>query len=126
MKKIVILVEKTATGFSAYARDYSVYSTGSSMAELTQHMVEALTLYFETIEADREVKETDLAFEVDLQSVFEVFPVNVKALAQRIGMNYTLLSQYVTGQKVASAKQKKRILEGIHAIGREMAELSLV
>lgn len=70
---------------------------------------------------------TIFLFEVDLTSVFEVFPViNVKALSGRLGMNYTLISQYATGKKKPSAKQAEKIMEGIHEIGRELSELTLI
>ena len=67
-----------------------------------------------------------IAFELEMTSVFDVFPINVKALAERIGMNYTLLSQYATGRKKSSQKQTEKIVEGIQEVGRELAELSLV
>ena len=67
-----------------------------------------------------------IAFELEMTSVFDVFPINVKALAERIGLNYTLLSQYATGRKKPSQKQTEKIVEGIQEVGRELAELSLV
>lgn len=47
-------------------------------------------------------------------------------LSERIGMNHTLLSQYANGRKKPSPKQKERIMEGIHEIGRELTEISLM
>ena len=49
-----------------------------------------------------------------------------KFLANRIGMNPTLLSQYVSGVKKPSQKQNQKIIDGIQMIGKELAELSLV
>ena len=46
-KKIVVIIEKTETGFSAYAADYPVYTTGSNMTEVTDNIKEAFTLYFD-------------------------------------------------------------------------------
>ncbi len=89
-------------------------------------MVDSLNLYFEEAEIKRSVKRQDLTFQIELASVFDVFPINVKALADRIGMNYTLLSQYVNGKKKPSPKQTGKIMEGIREIGRELKEISLV
>ena len=41
-------------------------------------------------------------------------------------MNETLLSQYVNGIKKPSKKQVNRIVDGLHEIGRELMELTLV
>jgi transcriptional regulator with XRE-family HTH domain len=90
-------------------------------------MVESLNLYFEEAKNKKVVTPNDLLFEVDLTSVFEVFPViNMKALSRRLGMNYTLISQYASGKKKPSTKQTEKIVEGINEIGRELSELSLI
>ena len=126
VKKIVIKVEKTGTGFSAYAEKYPAFTTAKSAAELIRNMVDSLNLYFEAEGLKKKVTSRDLTFQVELSSVFEVFPINVKTLSERIGMNYTLLSQYVNGRKTPSQKQTEKIMDGIHEIGRELTEISLV
>ena len=127
MTKIKVRVEKTRTGFSAYAEKYSAFTTGKTVQDLVSNMVESLNLYFEEAGSKKEVTAGDILFEVDLTSVFEVFPViNVKALSDRLGMNYTLISQYATGKKKPSPKQTEKIMEGIHEIGRELSELMLI
>jgi len=52
--------------------------------------------------------------------------INSKALAEKIGMNPTLLSQYVRGHKKPSEIQSRRILYGINRIGQELAEMSVI
>lgn len=49
MKKFKFIIEKTATGFSAYAEDdkYPVFTTGASIAELKRNILEALNLLLE-------------------------------------------------------------------------------
>lgn len=127
MAKIKVKVEKTTTGFSAYAVKYSAFTTGKTVAELVANMVESLNLYFEEAGEKKVITPNDLLFEVDLTSIFEVFPViNVRALSERLGMNYTLISQYATGKKKPSSKQAEKIMEGIHEIGRELSELNLI
>ena len=124
MAKIKVNVEKTATGFSAYAEKYAAFTTGRTVEELTSNMVESLNLLFE---GEREVTKSDLSFRMDLRSIFEVYPViNMKALSERVGMNYSLLAQYATGKKKPSPKQSAIIIDGIHEIGRELSELNLI
>jgi len=124
MAKIKVKVEKTRTGFSAYAEKYAAFTTGRTVEELQSNMVESLNLLFE---GERVVTKSDLTFQMELTSVFEVYPVlNMKALSRRVGMNYTLLAQYATGKKKPSPKQTAVILGVIHDIGRELLELNLI
>lgn len=127
MTKIKVKVEKTTTGFSAYADKYPAFTTGRTVEELIANMVESLNLYFEAEGKGKIIDQNDLRFELDLTSVFEVYPIiNMKALARRLGMNYTLMAQYASGKKKPSPKQTEKIVEGIHEIGRELSELQLV
>jgi hypothetical protein len=41
-------------------------------------------------------------------------------------MHATLLSQYIQGTKIPSAKQLAKIQEGIHSLGKELQEVNLV
>jgi predicted RNase H-like HicB family nuclease len=123
-KKIAITVEKTETGYSAYTDDMSVFSTGKDIAELHSNLLEALNLAYE--EAGYTVSATNLKLHLDLQQFFQHYKVlNANFLARRIGMNPTLLSQYVRGKKQPSAKQTDKIVRGIQSIGKELAELRL-
>jgi predicted RNase H-like HicB family nuclease len=123
-KKIIMTVEKTDTGFSAYAESHSIYTTAQSIPELINNAFEASELYFE--EDNIKLSHSDIQFEIDLQQFFQYYKVlNAKFLAEKIGMNATLLSQYVQGSKKPSEKQKKKILTGIHQIGQELSSLNL-
>ena len=123
-KKIKVTVEKTDTGFSAYCNDYPVYTTGETFTELLENVVEALNLFLEDQKV--QVKADNIEFQVDLKQFFQYYRViNSKFLAQRIGMNETLLSQYVQGRKKPSSNQTKKILHGIQEIGRELSNLNL-
>jgi predicted RNase H-like HicB family nuclease len=124
-KKIIVTVEKTDTGFSAFAIDYPVFTTGKTISGLSENMVEALNLYFE--DDGFRVDSKNINLEIDLKQFFQYYRViNAKFLAERIGMNATLLSQYVQGRKKPSPSQTEKILHGIHQIGKELSELSLV
>ncbi len=92
MKKIEILVEKTNSGYSAYAENYPVYTVGNNLDELKNSIIEALNLYFE--ETKVVITEDDLKIKLDLPQFFEFYKViNAKALSARIGMNQSLLAQ---------------------------------
>ena len=121
--KLKFIIEKTETGFSAYCKEYPVYTTGDNFTELLSNAEEAISLYGEGQLNKLEGKEIDL--EIDLQQFFQYYRIiNAKFLAKRIGMNETLLSQYVQGRKKPSAKQTGKILKGIHEIGKELINIS--
>jgi predicted RNase H-like HicB family nuclease len=124
-KRVKAIVEKTDTGFSAFAEEYPVYTTGKNMTELQENILDALNFYFE--DTNQKITEKEIQLEVDLKQFFQYYKVlNAKFLAERIGMNPTLLSQYVQGRKKPSAQQTEKILEGINEIGRELSELHLI
>ncbi|MCF8277462.1 MAG: type II toxin-antitoxin system HicB family antitoxin [Flavobacteriales bacterium] len=123
-KKIAFTVEKTDTGFSAYSNDFPIYTSGKNITELMSNALEATQLHFE--EETLEVKQDNLRFEFDLQQFFQYYKVlNAKFLAEKIGMNASLLSQYVQGHKKPSPKQTEKILNGIHQIGQELSGINL-
>jgi predicted RNase H-like HicB family nuclease len=124
-KKIVMTVEKTNTGFSAFSADYPIFTTGQSIPELINNTYEATEFYFE--EEKVKVEMSDIGFEIDFKQFFKFYKVlNAKFLAEKIGMNATLLSQYVSGTKKPSPKQTEKILNGIHQIGQELSGLNLL
>jgi len=120
-----MILEKTNTGFSAYTLDYPVYTTAGTITELLDNAFEAVNLYFE--EEDIHVTRENIKFEIDFKQFFKYYRVlNSKFLAERIGMNPTLLSQYVQGNKKPSDTQTDKILCGIHQIGQELSEINLI
>src|ERR1700748_3188212 len=104
MRKIEVIVERTNTGYSAYASKYSVFTTGNDFPELKTNILGALNLYFE--EESKKVEENDIKITLDLPQFFEFYKViNAKALSKRIGMNQSLLAQYIKGVKKPSSTQ---------------------
>ena len=124
-KKLSIIVEKTNTGFSAYSSEYPIFTTGGSIPEILNNAYDAVNFYFE--DQNVEVPKERIQFEIDFKQFFQYYKVlNSKFLAEKIGMNPTLLSQYVQGHKKPSAKQTEKIFSGIHQIGKELSEINLI
>ena len=121
---VKIRVIKEDKGYSATAKidKNFIASEAESFDELIRMILEAINL---ALENDRNVyKQDDLKFEYDLNSFFDFYKViNAKALSERIGMNQSLLAQYIKGIKKPSPAQTKRILEGVQQIGRELSEV---
>lgn len=121
--KIKMIVEKTRTGYSAYAEGLPVYTTGKDLEQLKSRILEAVNLYYE--KQGKRITENDLHITLDLPRFFEFYKViNAKALSERIGMNQSLLAQYIKGIKKPSAAQTARILNGVRQVGRELSGIS--
>ncbi len=123
MKNLKVIVEKTDTGYSAYVEKYSVYTTGGTVIELTSNIIEALNFYFEEAGSPTVASRKNIEITFSIPSLFELYPINTRNFAGRIGMNYTLLSQYIQGRKKPSGKQVERIVEGLNEIGKELSEV---
>ncbi|MEI7983068.1 MAG: XRE family transcriptional regulator [Bacteroidota bacterium] len=122
MKKFEIIVERTNTGYSAYAKTYRVATTGKDLIELKSNMIEAFNLHFK--EKGHSITEDDLKVTLDIAQFFQFYKViNAKAFSERIGMNQSLLAQYIKGIKKPSPLQTQRILKGVQQIGKELAEI---
>ena len=124
-KKIKMIVEKTNTGFSAFSEDLPIFTTGKTVPELINNTYEAVQLFFE--EENIKISHENIKFEIDFKQFFQYYKVlNSKFLAEKIGMNPTLLSQYIQGKKKPSEIQTEKILTGIQQIGRELSEMNLI
>jgi hypothetical protein len=97
-------------------------TSGDTWDELQQMIVEMVNLTFEDLGYTYTIDEIHL--EYDLESFFDFYRViNAKALSERIGMNQSLLAQYIKGIKKPSPGQTQRILKGVHQIGKELSEV---
>ena len=122
--KIKISVTKEDTGYSAntLVEDNFIATEAETFEALKTNILEAVNLTYENKGFDYSIEEIN--FEYDLESFFDFYKViNAKALSERIGMNQSLLAQYIKGIKKPSATQTKRILKGVQQIGRELSEV---
>ena len=124
-RKIKVTIMKEETGYSAYATVGTkfVSTQGETLRELKSNMLDATKLSFKG-----EGKMLfEFGFTYDLESFFSLYKViNAKALSERIGMNQSLLAQYIKGIKKPSAQQTKKILMGVKEVGEELAKVEFV
>jgi len=122
--KIKMKVIKEEAGYSAYTNfgDDFIGTQGETFDELKEMVLDAVNLTFKDKGLTYTIDEVEFTY--DLASFFEFYKViNAKALSQRIGMNQSLLAQYIKGIKKPSPAQTRRILNGVQQIGRELAEI---
>lgn len=126
MKKPVIKLKiiKENEGYTATGqwKERSLITCGDTWDELKAMIVDMVNLVFEDMGYTYTIDE--IKFTYDIESFFAFYNViNAKALSQRIGMNQSLLAQYIKGIKKPSQAQTKRILNGVQQIGRELSEI---
>ncbi len=125
MRKIAFIVEKTSSGYSAYAEDYNAATTADTYKELKQNMLDSINLLFEH-EGKPLAKISDLSIKFDMQQFLNYYKgINILDISEKIGMNNSLISQYKSGKKYPSEIQAFKIIEGIKAYGRELATITL-
>lgn len=127
MKTYTFIVEKTDTGYSAYAKDdhINAVTVGSTITEVKKNALEALNLLFEH-QGKKRVTLDNLIIQLDIPQVFDYFEINAKAFSERIRMNTQLLNQYINGSKEPSPKQVSKITQGLREFGKELMELDYV
>lgn len=126
MKKprIVMTVTKEAKGFSAHVALPGIFlgTQAEDLSQLKKQVLDAVNLAFQKKRLT--YTKDEIVLKPDIQSFFTSYRiVNAKALSERIGMNQSLLAQYIKGIKKPSAAQTKRILSGVRQVGRELASL---
>ena len=120
-------IVKEDVGYSAFTsfKDMFIGTQGEDFEELKKNILEAVNLAFQDKNFKFSIEE--IILKPDLQSFFEFYKVlNVKALSERIGMNQSLLAQYISGTKKPSATQTKRILSGVQQVGKELAAIQFL
>ncbi|TDE13683.1 XRE family transcriptional regulator [Dyadobacter psychrotolerans] len=129
MKKpsIIINIIKEEIGYSASAsiQNRFIGTEGDDFDELKTNILEAVNLSFQDLGFVYTIDE--IVLKPDIQSFFDFYKViNVKALSERIGMNQSLLAQYISGIKKPSANQTKRILQGVQQVGKELTAIQFL
>ena len=120
-------VTKEDSGYSATAsiKEIHINTEGETLEELKENILEAVNLSFE----DKGFAYTsdEIILKPDMQSFFDFYKViNAKALSERIGMNQSLLAQYIKGIKKPSQAQAQRILKGVQQVGKELASMQFL
>ena len=121
MKKLTIIIEQNEDGYWGQVKEHpNVFTQGTSITELRNNAKEALELYLEG-SGEPLIKNPKFEVVIDLQEFFKINNyINVTKLAERTGMNTSLLRQYSKGIKFPSVEQVKRIEKTIKEIGAEL------
>jgi hypothetical protein len=120
---VTFLIEKVADGYTAYAEGFSLLAEGDTIQETYANAHEALADQCEV--TGENPADFAVSFRFDIPAFFDAYPiVNISALGQRLGMNNSLISQYISGKKTPGPKQRAKIETGIHELAQELSQLA--
>ena len=134
MKKIEVFVEKANDGTywgSTQNLPGGVSAYGNSLDELKQNLKAAFKDY---IDVGRELNEdwvteieklTEFEYQLDIVSFFKLLPIKISAIAEKTGINPSLMRQYATGKANVSEKRAREIGKAIHELGEDLLSVSL-
>jgi predicted RNase H-like HicB family nuclease len=131
---VKVLVRPNKDGWWAEIEDLSgCFSQGDTLELLKENLKEAINLHIEGLKEGGDAQDVDERFitedlefdvRIDVQELFENFPVPVTALAELAGINRSLLAQYKNGRTMKE-DQAIKIFTAIKQVGKELAALPL-
>lgn len=125
MKKAIFIVEKTNTGFSAYAENYGASTTGGTYKELKKNMLLSLNTLLE-YEEKKLATANDIVVKFDMQQFFEYYSgVDIVGISKKIGISKPLIKQYRDGVKYTPEPQAFKIIKGMQSYGKELANIKM-
>ncbi|RZJ72021.1 hypothetical protein [Flavobacterium sp.] len=126
-KKITIIVEKTGTGFSAYAKEMAGIATAAdTISELKSNINEVLFYQIEYLNEKGDkvsIDDFEINYVVDLEQFFDYFSViNKSAFAEKYaGINQSLFRQYTKKLTPLSDDRLIQISNGLHKLADELS-----
>lgn len=134
MTQITVIIEQTENNYAAYIEGIDgIVTTGHSVDEIKQNMIEAIDLYIEDCkEMDLEIPEEllgdyNLNFKMDTRCVLAFYyGIFTKAgLSRLTGINQKQLWHYASGVSNPRPAQKVKIENALHKLGEELLSVRL-
>lgn len=126
--KITVIIEKGSDGYySCYSVEdiphFSLAGFGDTAAEAKEDFYACYEDIKELeAEAGRTAPELQFTFKYDIASFFSYFSfLNISKVAERAGINPSLMRQYTSGAANAGEKQYQRLREAVQSLSAELA-----
>ena len=136
MQKIKVEVEWSSKNFAAVLGENvpgCVVVTAKSYSKLQKEVKEALEFHVQGLLENRDdvpqwLVDGDYEFKWCLKDTAALLQsldglTTIAAIARTTGINERLISHYANGIKRPSTKQKQKILDGIHQIGKTLLDV---
>lgn len=136
MEKIMVEVRWCEHNFGATFSDNvpgAIVVAAKTYDELLKEVPETLKFHIEGMVADGDhvpqwlaTGDYEIEYHLDTAALIRSCEryASLAAISRASGVNERQLSHYANGIKQARAKQRERILNGLHKIGRELLSLS--
>lgn len=132
MQKVTLFFEKAGEkNYWCYMdvniNNTSVFGNGTSVRKALDDFHNGLKEAFVDMTKDGvSIPTVNFEYKMDVGSFFNYYPINITAFAQYIGMNASLLRQYVSGLRTPKAKALQKIKEGINKFKQDISPGSLI
>lgn len=125
---MVVIIEKTSDGFSAYSDfESTIYTSALTINELKQNISDVISIQVDYLNEIGEIKRAEslkneeIEYKFDLEQFFGHFSMlNKSKLAEYIGINTSLMRQYSSNLISASDERLKLIEDGVHRLADEL------
>ena len=136
MEQVIISTSKTEKGFSASCEllpGWVVAFTGS-FSDCINYVQESIDFYVDCAKTDQEPYPSvfdeayELVFRMDIQSLLYCYDkiLTRAALSRMTGINQRQLGHYICGRSKPRKPQSERIVNALHALGRELQAIAVV
>lgn len=134
MKKIHAIIERASDGtFSVYMKDEMFSGMGDTIDAAKNDMLTQIGFYVDSCKADKQPypgfldKPYEIVYDIDTQSMLSYYSgILTPAMLERVtGIPQRQISSYIRGAKPRKA-QLKKIEDGIHRLGNELINISLI
>lgn len=131
-EKLIISISASADSFGAYAENCKgIYAAGDTVKEVKENVEEAIRLYKEVTPEDewkKPIAESwPIEWRYDTQSLLKYYQgiFSNAALERMTGINQKQLWNYANGVSKPRQRAKEKIENALHALGKELVEISL-
>ena len=134
MEKVIVEVSYTGRNYSAHIPIlHGCVTTGSSLVEIRKHIEEIVPFHIEGLQEDND--EYPSIFNGKYEFIYKLSPdtlinefsgIFTKAALSRVtGINERQLWHYAAGVRHPRQVQRKRIVDGLHKLGKELLSVDM-
>ena len=134
--RIKVIIEKTNTGYSAYAPDeqgIAMTTAGKTFEEIKENFLEVVEMSVEYYQEKQQWEDAErlqnakLDFYIDVEQFFEYFyMINKTAFARFIGLNESQMRKWSKGIVPISDKKALQIQKGLHNLADDLKAVHFV
>jgi predicted RNase H-like HicB family nuclease len=128
MKKIKIIIEKSADYYDAYAENCEgIYGAGETVAAAKENVMQGLQLYVKNAKNLPDILkgEYEVEYFYDMQSFLNFYEkvLSKSGLEKITGINQKQLGHYANGNKIPRITTVRKIESSLHSLGKELSQV---